>query len=408
MNTLHKLLLYSLLLIVFKLNATEKFLSGALDEDKALKEIEFRINAIKEKQEESNVFSTGEIKVTTDTVASIEKVRNENIGTAITNLEKTIENNTENKRQYYDNAQDEYEKAIKNMDNIYNKQVKDLIDKQGNYELLKKQKQLLDDMKEFQKKMNQKENLVSEKDLDKIVEISEKQDELKEETGEKTLKKMMEEASEYMKNMKIPQTIAKQEEILEIMKENIDSELPKNDESKEADMEKMEQQISEMEQKLEDSTNGKKPMTNEERQDLAMDMSEMAEKMKQENGKSEKKEAEPAGKMEEAMMNVLQENDKQALNALKEAQKTMQEQIAKNKKGKEKKKSVEVANISDKESKNTADGSFNGEKNQGVSGSDWTASLPAKERAALLAAHKANFSQDMELPVRKYFKELAK
>ena len=60
------------------------------------------------------------------------------------------------------------------------------------------------------------------------------------------------------------------------------------------------------------------------------------------------------------------------------------------------------------ESKPQVRGALYGKKNENVKGSGWKAALPLKERAALLAAQKAKYSPDMELSVRKYFKELAK
>lgn len=423
----------------------EKFLTGALDEDKAMQELGSRIAEIKGKQEESNVFSKGEIKSSAETIERIEKVREDNIGGAIVNLKKTVEDSKENKGKYYDGARDEFEKAVKNMNVIYDKQVKGLMDKKDARELYEKQKQLLDALKDFQEELNKKNNKIEEGDLDKASEMSEKQEEIIEELDKSDIRKKMKDADEDIKNMKIPDAIKKQQEIVDQLKKDVDANNPESDSSQGKNTDEMEKKISEMEQKLQDGLNDpSKGMTDEQRQEMALQMSELAQDMKNQGGdqgeqqkpeggdQGEQKKPEggqgeqkpqpggPGENMEQAMMDVLQKQDQQALAQLEAAKQAMQQMAQAGKPGKpmpgqpgqpmpgQPMPGQPPGMTSQGESKPKEQDSLYGQRNEIAATSDWKATLPAKERAALLAAQKAKYTSDMELSVRKYFKELAK
>lgn len=419
------------LLFVNLASGNEKFLSGALDEDKAIKELNNRMTEIKDKQEDSNVFSKGEIKNTKDTIDRIEKVRDENIGGAINNLRKTVEEKKQNLGQYYDNARKEYDKAVKKMNVIYEKQVKELLEKQDSRLLYERQKKLYEETQGLHQQLMAKNNTTNEKDLDLVAGMSEEQLAIKQLTENNSLQQKMDQANGGLKSLDFPLAIKKMEEILALLKQDIDADMP--DKGDQGDLEEILDKISKIEEQLNNSINNQ-GVSDEDRQDIAVNISEIDQNVNNnqggeqpnsdqplqgsEPGKPEAGEPgapTPGDSLQQAILNVLKKEDQAALNNLQAAKSALKQQTP-SQPGQpeppgqpgEPQPNTPPGMDSQSEAKPTNHGPLYGQRNKEGEGSDWKAKLPEKERAALLAIQKAKFTPDLELAVRKYFKELSK
>lgn len=465
-KTITILVLFLSFMAVVIVHGNEKFLSGALDEDEAIKDLSTRITEIKDKQKESNVFTKTEIKKSEDTIQRVNKVRDENIGNAIANLKKTVDHKNKDKEElgaYYDNARDEYQKAVKKMNVIYDNQVKELIDKQDTQALYERQKKLLNETKEFQTDLNQKNNKAGEDDLDKVAGMSIEQEEIKKLCEVSSLQLKMDQSSKSLKSLELPVAIKIMQEILDEMKKDLNLTDPDSENSQGVDPDELQKKIDEIESQLKKNLDDdSKKLSDEERQDIAIDLSKLAneiedgdqggsqdppeagdqgdpkppeggdqgdEKPPEAGDQGDKKPPEggekgdpkppeggepgdpkpqdgggPADDIQQAMLNVLKKDDAKALQNLQQAQKGLQQMA----KGKPSPIPGEPGEDSQGESKPKEGGELYGQRLDQQEGSDWKASLPPKERAALLAIQKAKYSTDLEMTIRKYFKELAK
>lgn len=261
-----------LFLNIPSLFGNEKFLSGALDEDKAMKELNNRMTEIKDKQKGSNVFSKKEIKKTQNTIERIDKVRNENIGGAINKLKKTVEDKNTDKDlgKYYDGAKNEYDKAARKMHVIMEKQIKDLVEKRDEIDLFQRQKKLFEETKAFNQDLVTKNKKANEKDLDDVAAMSEKQVAIRQETEHKILVKLMTEANNGLQGMNFPTAIQKMREILDIWAKQLNM-----DDSQGSDNDEALKKIKDFENKLENSQG----MSDENWQDLAVEISELGQSL---------------------------------------------------------------------------------------------------------------------------------
>jgi len=411
----------------------------AVVEDKTLGEVSTRIKEINEKQIESNIYSDKEISSTKKNAEDIDLVKNEKLKKVIDSLEKTVSNgiSDENKKGLYGNAKSGYEESVNILEKITSKKLEELME---NREMLEKQKELLKETQGLKNDMKNKDKM-TDKDIDKMAESAEKQENLKNQAQE-DLKNKMEKATEALKNMDLPKAEQAQQEIVKDLEKKINDET-QNENAQNAeqmnDMQQMMQQLSDIQQQLQNQPqnqqdqqnaqnqqqqnqqqqqqNQQQPMTDQQRQDMAMKMDAVAEQMKQDGMEEGQKD------MNKATEEALAKDDKGALSDVKKAMDGLQKAMAQAQQGKpqpgqpqpgqpqpsQTPVKPEEKQANDSKEHQSSDAAVEAvQKNNGGREDEWRAKLPEKERDALLAARKAKYTQKMEESVKRYFVGLAK
>ena len=304
-------------------------------------------------------------------------------------------------------------------------------------ELLDKQKGILKETEEIEKTLKGK-NKITDKDIEKLAEIEEKQEALKNQISEEkgadatpevkksaeALKNKMEKATDALKNLKTADAKKAQNEAINELEKKIKQETD-NEKSQAAgemnELNQMQQDLNDIKQTLQNSLD-KAPMNEQQRQDLAQKMSAVAQDMKQ-NGMPDGKQ-----EMNKAMENAIEkkdaaamENVNKAMTAVQKGMKDKQAIAGKQPPGQKPeaqpgqearqddgKKMEETENKEVKENSPKDSDLKNAVKNKNAHEEEWKARLPEKERDALLSARKAKFNSKMEESVKRYFIELAK
>lgn len=395
--------------IIVNLSASDKLSREAATEEKTLGEISSRIKDIMEKQQESNVFTTKEVLQTDKKSESVDSAKNEDLKIIIESLMKTAANETkESKHKYYNTARDEYGEAIEKLSKLFeSEKLKKTMEKR---QLLEKQKELLNETKEFEEKLKQKDKLTGE-DLEQFAELAEKEEDLKNEFPDKkdspNLEKKMDDVIDSLQNMDLEEAKKSQEEIINDLEDAIKNDM-ENGQSEMADrlddINQMEEDLIKMEQQLTDSLKQNSPLDSEERQEMAMDMNQLSEKMKDLAEEETSNMNEASEEMNDAVENLMAQQDKQALENVQDAL----HELKKEKEMLSQKTEDEPQNPHESDKPQDDEKIKDVKKNQLGGGEDWKAKLPENERMALLAARKAKFNPEMEETVKRYFIELAK
>ncbi len=392
--------------------SSDMLMKEAVVEDKTLGEVSTRIKEIKEKQIESNIYSENEISSTKRNSEEIDLVKNEKLKKVIDSLEKTVTSgiNDETRKGMYGNARKGYQESVEILEKFASEKLEKL---KENRELLEKQKELLKETQGLKSEM-QKKDKMTEKDIDKMAEAAEKQENLRNQSPEE-MKNKMDKATEALKNMDLDKAQQAQQEIVKDLEKKINEET-QNENAQNADalndMQQMMQQLSDMQQQLQQQDQqGQKQqaMNDQQRQDMAMKMDAVAEQMKKDGMEQGKQE------MNKATENTLNKQEKQALQNVNNAMQSLQKEMeAKQSQMAQKSQKSQKAKPQEKKAEDSKESEPGGSQLEEVkrAGSsqeeEWRAKLPEKERDALLAARKAKYTQKMEEPVKRYFVELAK
>jgi len=388
-------------------SADDALLDGALNEDKSLNEVVSRFKGVQSKQEESGVFSSGDIAQTKEAIDGVGKVKTENVSAIINALDKaSAAKEASAKDSSLGGAKEQYEIAIRLLEELAKKKAAKLEAGMERQELLEKQKALMEDLKELDKELK-KDAKVDEKAINKLAQIAAQQDELKEAAKDEPVKEKMKEASKKIQEIDVKTALKRQEEAIKELQKQVDAEkspelkeIAKTEEESQADND-----LKQLQEQLQDSAEGKKPLSDQERQDMAQKMDQVS---KQLSKRQEKEQAQKtADQMRQAIENAMTRQDKAAQRNIQNVMDMLKQSRALAKKKEEKPLPPPMANDSKESKPKEGDGVKGGASGSSKSGSDWTAKLPEKERDALLAARKAKFNDSLDEEVRLYFTKLA-
>ncbi len=395
------------------LSAADPILNEAVSQDKSLGEISERLKDINTRQVESRVFDDAEIGKVKDDTGVVENVRGENVRRIVESLS---ENGSSSEKDRYKVAEDEYNKAIKRLEDVM-KTGEKLRNSMEAGEILAKQKEILEETRKADSERKSADKKMSHEDLDKIAELAERQEEL-EENAEKSIseetRRKMDEAARSLQDLDPRKALEKQEEVVK----SLEKEVAENQQNQQLedldraqDLEQMQKDLREIASELDDSINKKDQISDQERQDMAMKMDELARKLKEEEA------AKNADKdLNKAIENTMEGKDLQAysevqraLQKVDTAAKEARKQLADAKRSKQ-------AETSEKAQKDSKGDDLDGQekaigqtrKDANTKDGDWAAKLPEKERSALMSARKAKYDDKLDESVRKYFTEIAK
>ncbi len=381
-------------------SGSDKLLGEAVTEEKTLGELSTRFQDLKERFQDSCVFSEQEVSSTGAVSSTLGKVREDAMPKIVEELGKaTAVKDAADKRSGYERAGKEYDVVIKTLEKIYEVEGKRLQGGMKNKELLEAQKSLLDALKRFKQEVDNKPT--TEEDLEKLATLAERQEDLRQKAENEPLKNKMDSARKEMQKMRLASAVKLQEEIVKAIEKTIEED-PANqsefaDDAEMGKLDQMEKALKEAENKLEESADGKNQLDDAQRQELAMEMAKLRQQDEQ-----------LAPELDKAVENVMSWEDKKALaNVRKAKEKIKDGKKQKTQKKQKKQQKQELTDQRPQEQKNDQEKPLEQGHVKTAEAGDWQGKLPEKERAALLTARKAKFSPGMEEDVKRYFINLA-
>lgn len=391
----YKVLLVSMgamLLMVMKADA-QQLLESAFDEDRALEQLSAMYERVASRQTDSGVYRENEIALTQSAVGELGGVRESNMAAIIAMFQD------EARRNDRESLKAEYQSAEQRLSELYDRLTEDLVSDITRRDLLYQQQALLDELQAFQEALEHEETSF-EDSLEQLAQMAEKQEQLAQH-AEEQLSEQMQEAAEDIQNLDIDDAIEKQQDIVEQLREEIAAEMDFQNINSEfaqqmAEWQEMLGKLQEMRDQLEQSLAD--PMDMEQRQEMAMKMDEVA-----------RQKEEIAEEMMEAMMEMMQEHDQAAMEIVEQAIQQLQEEqqvVA------EQMQQEQQLGQLPEEGEEPGEGespTLQAGRNVGVRGAegDWSASLPERERDALLSARQAGYASKLDEIVRRYFVNLA-
>jgi DNA repair exonuclease SbcCD ATPase subunit len=389
--------LFGILTAASLADGSDALVREAVNEEKALGEISGRLEEIQERQDESNVYSRNEIERTGMQGKSIDEVRTEQYRTILDGLSKAEDDANSAGLQQAGAA---YQEALDILEKSFRAEA--LRRALAESQILARQEELRNETEKLAEELAQKEE-VSDEDLERLADLAEKQETLSKDIAE-TLQKPMQEAADAIQEMNLDQARQKQDQVLAELRQRVGEEM-NNEQAENAEslenMRRMEESLSSMEQQLRESIEQQQPMSDQERQEMAMKMDEAARDL----AKNELPEAAEA--TEQAMEQLMQPNDPAAREQLRKALAEVQQQKQQMAQQRQQMQQEPQEQASKEEKDRPADGIQEGKRNVAAAGDEWQAGLPERERAALLSARQAKFDGRMDEAVKRYFTELA-
>lgn len=428
--------------LVPAVSASEELYQGALVEDRNMGEIRDRLDSIRDRQEESNIFSTNEIGKTKEMGGKVGKVRDENLKSVITELGATVRtDDAATKKTHYLTAKGEYETAVSTLNAIRKETAKT----KGNYELrqlLNRQKDLLDETKKLDDQMANAEKAPA-KAAEDALKLANKEKELEKDTKEatnpenqpqpqpqpenKSVSDKMNEAADALKKMDLPKAEKLQNEIVKDLEKALNDQTQgdqdqMNQSAEMAKLEGLDQDLKKMEDALQNSADNGNNMSDQNRQDMALKMDDIKQDMQKSGTPEQPQGGEVAKDLEKAQDNVMAKQDQQAKNNVSEARnqvKSAMQQLAQkqaqppgqpqpNQPPQPPQPNQPPGMMAMDEQKPRTGAGSTEKSGKGAEGGDWTARLPERERGPLMAARQAKFPENVAPEVKAYFVEIAK
>ena len=243
--------------------------------------------------------------------------------------------------------------------------------------------------------------------------MAEQQRALRADAPNDRIRKQMLNAAIALQNLDIPQAAQQQQQLLDELENNIkkDSGEMYNNAEDLTMATGIEQSLTEIGTSLSDAIKQENPMDNTMRQEMAAKMGEISNQMA-----DLKPLTQAATEINEGIMDLMQKRDQQSLEHIQQAltmvKQNKQQILSQMQAPKMQQQTAqqEIPNASNQETANAiSEARLDiGERKKNDTNADWKATLPPKERKALLAARKAKYLPEMEAEVKNYFVDLAK
>jgi len=377
-------------------DASEALVREAVNEERALGEVADRLGEIRERQEESNVFSGQEIARTGAQDASVRAVRAEQYRAILDGLSRADDNGD---KAGYAEAYTAYREALDILEQTF--RAEGLRRALAASQALARQEELRQETEALAEALAEQEKL-SDEDLERLAEMAERQEALSRDI-EENLRQPMREAAEALQDMNLPEAARQQDRAIEELRRMVGEEMGNEQLADAEEMEnlrRMEESLAAMEQALRQAIEQQQPLTDEQRQEMAMQMDEAARDL------AESQMQEAAEATEQALEQLMQPNDqaarKELAKALEEVRQQQQQLMA------ERQPPPMDPAMQGEEQERLAEAVQEGQRQAGDVGREWQAGLPERERAALLSARQAQYDNRMDEAVKRYFVELAK
>lgn len=404
--------LCSILLSVLTIYASDRILEDALNEKKAVDELSGRLKNIKKLQQNSSVFSEKEITASGEKIKILEDTSQKELKEVIQQLSGIAGKSDSGQKKLYKNASESYSEAINKIAGIYEMSEDDLKEKMELYQALSMQKSLLENLSETKNNLEGNKNNIDENDVDQLAEMAEEQNALSEKVEDRNISDKMKNAAESLGNLDLENAVSQQKEIVSELENHVDDMLKAQsqefeDSSMMEQMDMMDDELSQMQSQISNAMKSEQSeLSTEQRRKMALEMSRMNQELSKQSMNGEMSE-----ELDQAMQNVLQAKDEETLRNLRNAQrqlKARKQQLAQ--KMQEQQKAQMQASMNAEEAMSDDQekpDSIEYGKRSSVSGDDWTAKLPERERSALLSARKAEYNREFDEEVKEYFIKLA-
>ncbi len=376
---------------------SEALVREAVNEERALGEVATRLGEIQERQEESNIFSGKEIENTGQQDASVRAVRAEQYRTILEGLSQASGNGD---KAGYAEAYGAYREALAILEKTF--QAEGLRRALAASQALARQEELRQETEALAEALAEQEKL-SDEDLERLAEMAERQEALSRDI-EQNLRQPMRDAAEALQDMNLPEAARQQDRAIEELRRMVGEEMGNEQLANAEDLEtlsRMEESLAAMEQELRHAIEQQQPLTDQQRQEMAMQMDEAAREL------AESQMPEAAEATEQAMEQLMQPNDQAARQELAKALEQVrqqQQQLAQPQPPPPSDPTMQEG----KEQERLAEAVQEGQRQAADAGDEWQAGLPESERAALLSARQARYDDRMDEAVKRYFVELAK
>jgi hypothetical protein len=377
---------------------SEALVREAVNEERALGEVATRLGEIQERQEESNVFSSNEIANTGQQDASVRAVRAEQYRTILEGLSQASGNGDQ---AGYAEAYGAYREALAILEKTF--QAEGLRRALAASQALARQEELRQETEALAEALAEQEKL-SDEDLERLAEMAERQEALSRDI-EENLRQPMRDAAEALQDMNLPEAAQQQDRAIEELRRMVDEEMGNEQLANAEEMEnlrRMEESLAAMEQELRNAIEQQQPLTDQQRQEMAMQMDEAAREL------AENQMPEAAEATEQAMEQLMEPNDQAARQELAKALEQVRQQQQQLAQRQPQPPPVDPPMQEGEEQERLAEAVQEGQRQAADAGNEWQAGLPESERAALLSARQARHDDRMDEAVKRYFVELAK
>jgi len=445
------------------LRASDQLLNRAISHDQSLLEVSLRFQELRDRQDDSRVFSREEITEAGRTVERVSLLREEHVAAAVVALGESARLEDLSRRNaLYRVADGEYRATLAVLEDITKGQGNRVLTFSQHRDLLEKQKQILQDLRVLSDTMNQQG--MTRSSVDELARVAHEQRNLSRQTEEQDIRRDMLDIAETLTRVEVGQAIRMAEALVAKLEnlvgqfgaaENVLEEIQRqNLQESLAGIQELRQEIQAAQETV---SNTEEPGLSEtDRQDAVETLDHVRQRLEESGDTSQNQNLESAmmdilnqedeaadqtlARVEEHLQNALEELDNQMAGEPsgpeeqaepgeehpRQAQEQMAMEAGEQSPAEQARGETDPSAPSDPSDSNQPPppgppenpqeltehrvdhGTGNGALNRGAADGDWSHRLPERERNALQAGRRERFTPHFEAEVSQYFLELAK